>query len=103
MTLSPISVGLLGALGLMAVGFYGLLAARNLIRVVIALQILVKSALLGLVIAGTASGRINVAQSMAITVIVADTVVAVIGIALAVQVRRQLGTLDVREISRLRG
>ncbi len=103
MTLSPISIGLFGAMGFLAVGFYGLLAARNLIQIVIALQILVKAALLGLVISGMASGRINIAQSMAITVIVADTVVAVIGISLAVQVRRQLGTLDIREISRLRG
>jgi multisubunit Na+/H+ antiporter MnhC subunit len=49
------------------------------------------------------SNRINLAQSLVITVIVADTIVAVIGMALAVQVRRQLGTLDVAELSKLRG
>jgi len=58
---------------------------------------------LGLVAAGHASGQINLGQSLAITVIVADTVVAVIGIALGVQIRRHLGTLDVRELSSLRG
>jgi NADH:ubiquinone oxidoreductase subunit K len=36
------------------------------------------------------------------TVIVVETVVAVIGLALAMQVRRRLGTLDVRELSTLR-
>jgi hydrogenase-4 membrane subunit HyfE len=36
-------------------------------------------------------------------VIVADTIVAVMGIALAVQIRRHVGTLDLRELSKLRG
>jgi NADH:ubiquinone oxidoreductase subunit K len=39
---------------------------------------------------------------MALTVIVADTVVAVIGLALAVQARRRFGTLDVKELSTLK-
>jgi NADH-quinone oxidoreductase subunit K len=103
MSLSLLNVAVVGVLGLLGVGFYGLLVSRNLIRIVIALQILVKAALLGLVAAGFSSGRINMGQSLAITVIVADTVVAVIGMALAVQVRRHLGTLDVAELSKLRG
>lgn len=87
----------------MGVGLYGLLADRNLIKLIIALQILVKAALLGLIIAGNAGHQINLSQSLAITVIVADTVVAVVGIALAVQVRRRIGTLDVRDLARLKG
>jgi NADH-quinone oxidoreductase subunit K len=58
---------------------------------------------LGLVAAGSVSGQINLGQSLAITVIVADTVVAVIGIALGVQIRRHVGSLDVRDLSSLRG
>ena len=100
---SPLNIALAGVLGLLGVGFYGLLVCRNLIKIVIALQLLVKAALLGLVVAGGTSGHINLGQSLAITVIVADTVVAVIGMALAVQVRRQTGTLDVAELAKLRG
>jgi NADH:ubiquinone oxidoreductase subunit K len=92
-----------GLLGLLGVGLYGLLIERNLIKLIIALQILVKAALLGLIIAGNANGQINLSQSLAITVIVADTVVAVVGIALVVQVRRRIGTLDVRDLARLKG
>jgi NADH:ubiquinone oxidoreductase subunit K len=92
-----------GVLGLLGVGLHGLLVARNLIKVVVALQILVKGALLALVAAGKASDQINLSQSLAVTVIVADTVVAVIGLALAVQIKRQLGTLDVKALSNLRG
>ncbi|UCF61106.1 MAG: NADH-quinone oxidoreductase subunit K [Anaerolineaceae bacterium] len=103
MNLSSSYVGLIGILGLLGVGFYGLLTTRNLIRIVIALQILVKATLLGLIVAGNTSNQINLVQSLAVTVIVADTVVAVIGIALAVQIRRRVGTLDVKELSTLRG
>jgi NADH-quinone oxidoreductase subunit K len=103
MTLNPLTVALIGVIGLLMAGFYGLLVSRNLIKIVVALQILVKAALLGLVAAGSVSGQVNLGQSLAITVIVADTVVAVIGMALGVQIRRHVGTLDVRDLSSLRG
>lgn len=103
MNLSPIDITIIGILCLLGVGFYGLLFKRNLIKLVIALQILVKGVMLAIIAAGMVSNRINLAQSMVITIIVADTIVAVIGMALAVQVRRQIGTLDSAELSRLRG
>ena len=103
MNLPPLTIALIGVIGLLGAGFYGLLVSRNLIKIVVALQILVKAALLGLVAAGSVSGQINLGQSLAITVIVADTVVAVIGIALGVQIRRHVGSLDVRDLSSLRG
>ena len=77
-----------GVLCLLGVGLYGLLTVRNLFQVIIALQILVKGAIIALVAAGKISGQINLGQSLAVTVIVADTIVAVIGLALAVQVKR---------------
>jgi NADH-quinone oxidoreductase subunit K len=103
MTLTPFTIALVGVIGLLGAGFYGLLVSRNLIKIVVALQILAKAALLGLVAAGSISGHTNLGQSLAITVIVADTIVAVIGIALGVQIRQRLGTLDLRDLSSLRG
>ena len=101
--MTPVDVAVLGVLGLLGVGLYGLLAVRNLIKVVIALQILVKAAVLALVAAGSVSGKINLGQSLAATVIVVDTIVAVVGLALAVQVRRRFGTLDIHALSNLKG
>jgi len=63
---------------------------------------MIRTELLALVAAGAAAGQPNLGQSLAATVIVADTVVAVVGLALAVQVRRQVGTLDVRALSSLK-
>ena len=97
-----LQVAVIGVLGLIGIGLYGLLITRNLIKVVVALQVLVKGALLALVAAGTASGKINLGQSLAVMVIVVDTVVAVIGLALALQVKRRMGTLDVKELATLK-
>jgi NADH:ubiquinone oxidoreductase subunit K len=103
MTSSPLEAVFIGILGLLGVGLYGLLVLRNLIKIMVALQILGKAAILALAMAGQASGSLNVGQSLAVTVIVADTIVAVVGLALAVQVRRRFGTLDVKTLSTLKG
>jgi NADH-quinone oxidoreductase subunit K len=103
MSLSPVSIILAGVLALLGIGLYGLMVSRNLIKLVIALQLLVKAALLGLILAGQVSGQTNLGQSLALTALVADTIVAVIGMALAIQIQRLKGTLDVRDLSQLRG
>ncbi|HMB24108.1 MAG TPA: NADH-quinone oxidoreductase subunit K [Anaerolineales bacterium] len=103
MILTPLNIVLFGIIGLLGVGLYGLLITRNLIKVVMVLQILIKAVILALVLAGKLSGQLGLGQSTAATVIVADTIVAVVGLALAVQVRRRFGTLDVPKISTMRG
>jgi len=103
MNFSALNIILIGIAGLLGVGFYGLLITRNLIKVVMMLQILIKAVVLALVFAGKVSGNLGLGQSTAATVIVADTIVAVVGLALAVQVRRRFGTLDVPKISTLKG
>jgi NADH:ubiquinone oxidoreductase subunit K len=100
---TPFNVILFGVVALLGVGFYGLLITRNLIKIVMVLQILIKGVVLALVLAGALGGNPGLGQSTAATVIVADTIVAVVGLALAVQVRRRFGTLDVPKISTLRG
>ncbi len=102
MILSPTNIAFVAVLGLLGIGFYGLLMVRNLIKVVVALQLLVKGAMLALVAAGSLTGKPDVAQSLALTVIVADTIVAVVALALSVQVRRCMGTLDIKALTSLR-
>lgn len=103
MIVSPMNIVLFVIIALLGVGLYGLLITRNLIKIVLVMQILVKPVILALVLAGKVGGSFGLGQSLASTVIVADTIVAVVGLALAVQVRRRFGTLDVPEISSLRG
>lgn len=102
MNLSIPVIVIAGILGLLGIGFYGLLISRNLIKVIVALQILVKAAMLAFVLAGRVTGQVQLGQSLALTVIVADTIVAVVALALTVQIRRCFGSLDVKALTLLR-
>lgn len=102
MTFNVTTIVLLAILGLAGIGFYCLLISRNMIKAVIGLQILVKGAVLAFILAGNITGQVNTAQSLALTIIVADTIVAVIGLALAVQVRLRFGTLDLKSLTTLK-
>ncbi len=97
-----IQLSFLGIILLLAIGLYALLVSRHLIKVIIALQIMVKAAILALVVAGEAVGRIHLAQSIAMTVIVVDTIAAVLALALVVQIKRRTGSLDTAELATLR-
>jgi NADH:ubiquinone oxidoreductase subunit K len=89
-------------LSLAGVGFYCLLASRNLIKVIVGLQLIVKGVALAFVLGGSLTGMMSQAQTMALTVIVADTIVAVIGLAMAVQIRHKMGTLDTKALTSLK-
>ena len=102
MSMNVPSVFLIVVIGLLGVGLYALLKVRNLIKVVVALQILVKGAMLAFVLVGRLTGQVNLGQSLALTVIVADTIVAVVGLTLAVQVRRKFGSLDIKDLTTLK-
>jgi NADH:ubiquinone oxidoreductase subunit K len=102
MALDIPTLTVVAVLGLLAVGLYGLLIVRNLIKVVVAMQIMVKGAMLALLLAGRAAGQLQTGQALALTVIVADTIVSVVALALAVQVRRCFGTLDAEALTTLR-
>ncbi len=96
-------IDMLTVLVVFGIGLYTLLITRNMIKIVIALQILVKVGMIALVLAGRMTGQVMTGQSMALTVIVADTIVAVIGLALAVQVKKHLGTVDLNNLRNLKG
>lgn len=94
---------LFAVLLLVGSGLYGLLVLRHLLRLLIALQVLMKGVVLALVVAGIQSGHPVLGESAALTVIAADTLVAVVGIALAIRLQRTYGTLNMKEFTTLKG
>jgi len=92
----------LSILSLAGVGFYCMLATRNLIKVIVGLQLIIKGVALAFVLAGNMNNQVNLGQTLGLTVIVADTIVAVVGLAMAVQIRHRLGTLDTKALSSLK-
>jgi NADH:ubiquinone oxidoreductase subunit K len=102
LSVQSIQIVFAGIVLLFGIGLVGLMVTRNLIKIVILLQLMAKAAILGMALAGNVTGKPGLGQSLAVTVIVVDTVVAVIALALAVQVQKTWGTLDLNELSTLR-
>ena len=80
------------------IGFYYLITTRNLIRILIALEVLTKGVTLTLILAGKMTGQIATAQSMVITLIIIEVVILAIAAGIIVSVVRHTGSLDVRKI-----
>src|SRR5690606_15213341 len=99
----PVAVGFAATLALLGIGFFGLLTLRNFLKVIIALQMLGKALIVAVVAAGSVSAQMAGAQSLAGSVIGAVTLVAVIGLALAVHMQRCHGSLGLRSLSAAAG
>jgi multisubunit Na+/H+ antiporter MnhC subunit len=84
-------------------GFYCLIFSRNLIRLLIALEVLTKGVTLLLIYAGFANGDMATAQSFVITLIVIEVVIMVAAAGIVIGVFRHTGSLDVRNIRNLKG
>ena len=88
---------------LMIAGLWCMLATYNLLRMLVGLEILMKSVTFFLIVAGYFSGRMALAQSMAITVIVIEVVVVVVAAGLILGFYRKTDSLSVRNTRELRG
>lgn len=81
-------------------GIYCLVATRNLIRVLIAMEILNKAASLLLALAGALIGQTARAESYIITLIIVEVVVTAVGALLCVAIYSKNGTLDLRQLGK---
>ncbi|MFA6142804.1 MAG: NADH-quinone oxidoreductase subunit K [Candidatus Omnitrophota bacterium] len=84
-------------------GAYCILATRGLIRTIIGIELLIKAATLLVMAAGYASGRIALAQSIVITIIVIEVVFVVIAGGISLSIFRHNNDLDVRRLQKLKG
>jgi multisubunit Na+/H+ antiporter MnhC subunit len=88
---------------LLACGLYCILVTRSLIRAIIGLELLVKAVTLLLIVCGYAGGKTALAQAFTITVIVIEVVLAVVAGGIALSAYRCNGSLDVRQLGRMKG
>jgi len=88
---------------LMVDGLWCMLATRNLLRVLIGLEILMKSVTFFLIVAGSLSGRMALAQAMVITVIVIEVVVVVAAAGVILGFFRTTDTLSVKNARTMKG
>jgi NADH:ubiquinone oxidoreductase subunit K len=84
-------------------GLWCLLATYNLLRMLIGLEILMKSVTFFLIVAGALSGRMGLAQAMVITVIVIEVVVVVVAAGVILGFFRAHDSLNIRNTRRMKG
>ncbi|HYA48415.1 MAG TPA: NADH-quinone oxidoreductase subunit K, partial [Burkholderiales bacterium] len=88
--------------GLVAAGLYALLAKRNLIRLLIAVEIIGKGVTLLLLATGFVRDNILLAQALVVTYIVIEVSLVATALAIIINVYRHTRSLDVRKLARLK-
>jgi multisubunit Na+/H+ antiporter MnhC subunit len=82
---------------------YCILASHNLIRILIGLELLTKGVTLLIAVAGYVTGRMAVAQTFIITIIVVEVVVIAVAAGIVIGVHRHNRDLDATRLDNLRG
>ncbi|XKE45678.1 NADH-quinone oxidoreductase subunit NuoK [Halomonas organivorans] len=98
----PMSHGLVLASLLFSLGLAGLMMRRNLLFVLMSLEIMLNAAGLAFIVAGTAWGQPE-GQAMFLLVITLAAAEASVGLALLIQLYHRWRTLDVDAVDRMRG
>ena len=98
----PFEHGLMVAAILFALGLAGLLARRNIIFVLLSIEVMLNAAGLAFVTAGARWGQPD-GQVMFILILTMAAAEVSVGLALVLQLRHRFKTLDVDAVSTMRG
>lgn len=98
----PMSHGLLLAAILFALGLAGLLARRNLIFILMAIEVMLNAAGLAFIVAGSRWAQAD-GQVMFLFILAMAAAEVSVGLALVLQLYHQKKTLDADAVSEMRG
>jgi NADH-quinone oxidoreductase subunit K len=102
MSVVPMEYGLLVAMILLALGLIGVLMRRNLIFMLMSVEIMLNAAGLAFIVAGSRWGQAD-GQIMFILILALAAAEVSVGLALILQLYHRLMTLDADAASRMRG
>jgi NADH:ubiquinone oxidoreductase subunit K len=83
-------------------GFVCLVTMRNVIKLLIGIEVLAKGVSLALIASGYVQRNPYLMQSVVITLIVIEVVVVAVALALVISLYRRTGSLDIRKLTRLK-
>ena len=98
----PMEYGLLLAVLLFCIGLVGLLIRRNIIFMLLCIEIMLNAAGMAFVIAGAAWGQAD-GQVMFIFILAMAAAEVSVGLALIIQLFNQSGSLDVTKVNKMKG
>lgn len=94
---------LIGASLLIAIGLYGIVVTRNLMRILLSVEILTKAVTLVMIGAGYETGQMGMAQSFVITIIVLEVMLLVIATGILFGAYKNNGSLMTDKLNNLKG
>ena len=94
---------LVGAALLIAIGVYGIVVTRNLMRVILSVEVLTKAVTLVMIGAGYETDKMGMAQSFVITIIVIEVMLLVIATGILFGVFKNNGSLMTDQLNNLKG
>jgi len=102
-TVRLISIFGIGVVLVLITGLYSIITTRNLLRVLIGIEILAKSVTLLLIVVGYAANQIALAQALVITLIIIEVALMVVAIGVVLCVHRTTGSIDAAVLRELKG
>lgn len=93
---------IVGALTIMA-GCFCLIRTYHMLKIIIGMELSMKAVTLFFVLAGYLNGNMALSQSFIVTIIVIEVVVTLVASGIAVGLYKKYGSLDVRNIRKLKG
>lgn len=91
------------ALLLIITGLFMMARSNNMIRVIIAIEVVMKAVTLLLLFAGYVNGNLALAQTFIITMIVIEVVVAVVAAGIAVSIFRHKDSIEMENLNDING
>ena len=98
----PMEHGLLLAGFLFVIGLLGVMARRNVIFILMSLEVMLNACGLAFIVAGSAHGEAD-GQVMFMIILTIAAAEVVVGLGLVLQARRRFRTLDIDQASQLGG
>jgi len=88
---------------LVTTALYSLIITRNLMRILLSLEIITKAVSLMMICVGYVTDQMAAAQSYAITIIIIEVMLLVVSVGIVFGVYRQNGHLNTDDLNNLKG
>ena len=88
---------------LLVTGIYCLIVSRNLMRILLSIEILAKGITLLMIAVGYVTGNMAQAQAYVLTIIVIEVVLVVVATGIVLGIYRDTDVLDTRKLNNLKG
>ena len=101
--MSVSTIMLIAGVVLILAGCFELIRTRNMLKIIIALELAIKAVSMFITLGGGLNGNMPVAESFVVSVIVIEVVVATVLSGIAISIFHKHGTMDIRSLRNLKG